>query len=390
MDLFTKQDFLRLGEIHDQHCISIYISTHRLGGDEAELQDRTAFKNQLKEVKRKLKDYKLTQSEIENYTKPLNDLLDKENFWRTLSDSLVVFLYGGELSYYAVPLKLTDCNYVADHLYLKPLAPMVNRHARFFIMVLSLGNMRFFDASEHTITEVNIEGLIPRDMEESQLLSVDENQKQLQWRSQQGEPAQNSMFHGHGAGNESEKKLQIQKYFQEIDRGLMEMLHDEKAPLVVAGVDYLFPIFKDACNYKNLYDHHLVGNFDVVHPSEIHNRVWDLIENDFKADIDKKKEKYHELLKVDRAAYQLEEVIPGSIVGRTDTLFLEKNRNIWGSYKENDHSITIDQEKDINNACLLNKSAVNTIKNGGEVYILDPENMPEDVSAAAIFRYEMK
>jgi hypothetical protein len=390
MDLFTKQDFLRLAEVHNQHCVSIYISTHRLGGDEAELQDRTAFKNQLKEVKRKLKDYKLTDREIENYTKPLNDLLDRENFWRKLSDCLAVFLDGSEVSYYTIPLEISESNYVADHLYLKPLAPLVNRHARFFIMVLSLGNMRFFDASEYNITEVNIEGLIPRGMEESQLLAADENQQQLQWRSQHGEPQQGAMFHGHGGGNESEKKQQIQKYFQEIDRGLMEMLHDEKAPLIVAGVDYLFPIFKDACNYKNLYDHHLVGNFDVIQPSEIHNRVWDLIKNDFKADLEKKKEKYHELLKVDRAAYQLEEVIPGSIVGRTDTLFLEKDRNVWGSYDESSHSITIDEEKNINNACLLNRSAINTIKNGGEVYILDPANMPEDVSTAAIFRYEMK
>lgn len=390
MDLFTKQDFLRLGEIHDQHCISIYIPTHRLGGDEAELQDRTAFKNQLKEVKRKLQDYQLSESQIEAYTKPLNDLMDRENFWRNLSDCLAVFLYGGEISYYTIPLQINEGNYIADHLYLKPLAPLVNRHARFFILVLSLGNMRFFDASEYTITEVNIEGLIPRGMEESQLISVDENQQQLQWRSQQGEPDQASMFHGHGAGNESEKKQQIQKYFQEINKGLMEMLHDENAPLVVAGVGYLFPIFKDVCNYKNLYDHHLVGNFNVIQPSEIHDRVWDLIGNDFKANLDKKKEKYHELLKVDRAAYQLEEVIPGSIVGRTDTLFLEKERNVWGSYDESNHTITIDENKNISNACLLNKSAINTIKNGGEVYILDPAKMPEDVSAAAIFRYEMK
>lgn len=390
MDLFTKQDFLQLADIHDKHCISIYIPTHRLGGDEAELKDMTAFKNQLKDVKRKLKDYNLTDTEIAQYTKPLDQLLEREDFWRRLSDTLAVFLHDNELKYFLLPIKIKENNYVADHFYLKPLAPMVNRHTRFFIMVLSLGKMRFFDASEHTVTEVNIEGLIPREMQETIALYFGDNQKQLQWRSQAGEPDQGAMYHGHGAGTDSEKKKFIEKYFREIDRGLMEMLHDEQAPLVIAGVDYLYPMYKAVNNYKYLYNHHLMGNFDEMQAGELHARAWDLIKDDTRADLNKKKDRYHELLKVDKAAYQLEEVIPGSIVGRTETLFLERDKNVWGKYDAANHTIRMEDKKEIQNACLLNKSAIGTIQNGGEVYLLDPANMPDDVTAAAIFRYEMK
>lgn len=390
MDLFTKQDFLRLAEIHDKHCISIYIPTHRFGGEPAEMQDRTTFKNQLKEVKQKLKNYKLSEPEINSYLKPLEDLLQREDFWRKLSDSLVVFLYGGNMEYYMLPAEVKAENYVADHLYLKHLAPLTNSKSRFFVLVLSLGKMRFFDASEHNITEVNIEGLLPREIEESILVDMDDPKKQLQRRSPQGEPTQGASFHGQGESNAQDKKVQIEKYFREINEGLMEMLHDEKAPLVVAGVDYLFPIYKSANTYKNLYDHHLVGNFDQISPSELHNRVWDLIKDDMKADLDKKRDRYHELLKVDKAAYQLEEVIPGSIVGRTEILFLQKDSHVWGKYNASDNSVVIDEEKSIQNADLLNISAIDTIKNGGEVYLLDPAKMPDDVAAAAIFRYEMK
>lgn len=390
MDLFKKQDFLKLADVHDKHCISIYIPTHRASGDNEELQDMNNFKNQLKEVKRKLQDYNLSTSEIEDYTKPLTEFLEKEAFWRRLSDGLAVFLHGDELIYYLLPENFESYNYVADHFYLKPLAPFTSSNERFFIMVLSLGNMRFFDASAHTLTEVDIEGLIPRDMEETIALVSDENQQALQWRSQHGEPVQGAMFHGHGGGNESEKKIDILKYFREIDRGLMEMLHDEKAPLIVVGVDYLFPLYKEANNYKYLYDHHLVGNFDVTSPQEIHDRVWDLVKDDFQADIEKKRDLYNELKTVDKASDKYEEVIPGSIVGRTDTLFLQKNKNVWGKYDATDHTVKLEEEKTTANACLLNKAAIGTIRNSGEVYLLEESKMPDYVNAAAIFRYEMK
>lgn len=390
MDLFKKQDFLNLADVHDKNCISIYIPTHRASGDNEELQDMTNFKNQIKEVKRKLQSYNLSESEIEKYTKPLNDFLDREVFWRKLSDGLVVFLHGDELKYYTLPRHFETFNYVGDHFYLKPLAPLVSYNERFFIMVLSLGKMRFFDASAHTITEVDIEGLIPREMEETIALVGQENQQDLQWRSQHGEPVQGAMFHGHGGGNESQKKDDILKYFREIDKGLMEMLHDEKAPLIIVGVDYLFPLYKEANNYKYLFDHYLTGNFDETKAEEIHSRVWDLVKDDFGADLEKKRDKYNELKTVNKASDNYEDVIPGSINGRTETLFLQKNKNVWGKYDSTKNTVQIEEEKSTTNTCLLNMAAIGTIRNGGEVYLLDDHNMPDYVNAAAIFRYEMQ
>ena len=390
MEIFNKKDFLNLADVHDKHCVSIYIPTHRGGGDEGELKDRTLFKNQLKEVKRKLKEYSLTENEISAYVKPLEDFLDQESFWRKLSDTLAVFLHDKELTYHLLPIQVEEMNYVADHFFLTPLSPILNRNSRFFIMVLSLGKMRFFDATQHTLTEVEMEGLIPREIEESILVNADDNEKQLQWRSNVGEPSQAAMYHGHGAGNDSEKKEQILSYFREIDKGIMEMLHDEKAPLIIAGVDYLFPIYKEANNYKYLYKENLSGNFDEVQPAELHSRIWELIKDDMEADITSKKERYHELLSADKAAYKLEEVIPGSIVGRTETLFIEKNKHVWGNFNAENHSIKIDEEKFMKSACILNRSAIGTIRNGGEVFILEKDEMPDKVTAAAIFRYEMK
>ena len=46
-------------------------------------------------------------------------------------------------------------------------------------------------------------------------------------------------FHGHGVGQGVEAKTDILRDFHKVDEALQEVLRDEEAPLVLAGVDYL-------------------------------------------------------------------------------------------------------------------------------------------------------
>src|SRR5437764_12746936 len=52
-----------------------------------------------------------------------------------------------------------------------------------------------------------------------------------------------SIFYGQGVGH-NDSKDHLLRYFQQIDRGLYELLRDESAPMVLAGVEYLFPIYQ--------------------------------------------------------------------------------------------------------------------------------------------------
>jgi hypothetical protein len=52
-----------------------------------------------------------------------------------------------------------------------------------------------------------------------------------------------SIFHGHGMASADDPKDYISHYFQQVDAGLRDLLRDEQALLVLAGVDYLLPIY---------------------------------------------------------------------------------------------------------------------------------------------------
>ena len=68
-------------------------------------------------------------------------------------------------------------------------------------------------------------------------------------------------YHGHGVGKDDAKDgLLI--YLRAIDRSLQTVLKGETAPLVVAAVDYLLPLFRQVCHYPHVVPTCIAGSPD--------------------------------------------------------------------------------------------------------------------------------
>lgn len=50
-NLISRIDFTRLAKIHDQHCVSIYVPTHRAGEEVDKKQGQLLLKNRIKNLK---------------------------------------------------------------------------------------------------------------------------------------------------------------------------------------------------------------------------------------------------------------------------------------------------------------------------------------------------
>lgn len=385
MDIFKKKTFLKLAGVHSPHCVSIYLPTDR-SGDKNRDKNKIRLKNRLKDAVAQLSGFGMEKYEAEGYLKPAYDLVDADpEFWGHQSDGLAIFLHNGQMEHYILPFNFDEITYVADHLYLQPLAGMLQDQGRHFIMTLSVNHIRFFEATRHTITPVTMEGLIPESLTEA--VGEDVVQKSLQFRSREtGEGG--SKFHGHGSGSDSEKKVELVKFFRQMDDGMMEMLHDESAPLVVACVDYLFPLFQEATTYKHLKGKHISGNHDQTDPLLLKELAWNVVREDFDSKGEEARKRYEEFLSAGRASFNIEEVIPATIGGRTDALFLKKDAHIWGKYIPGENKVAVEDANRIGNTDLLNKAAIETVRNGGSVYLVDEENMPDKSSEVnAVFRY---
>jgi hypothetical protein len=384
MALITRKEFEELANVQRPFSISIFIPTHRAGMETIEQQDRLVFKNQLREVEGKLEARGLKERDISILLKPAVDLLNDTGFWRRQSDGLAVFLAKDYFQYHTLPVHFESFNYLSNEFYLKPLMPLFTGNGRFFLLALELQDLKFFECTRYSVTEINVKDLTPERLEE--VVGYDYRQKFLQSRSQAGGQA-GAIFHGHGEGKD-ERKNEIQRFFRAIDKGLMKILHDEDPPMIFVGQEYLFGIYKEINSYKNLFE-----KFIPVNPHDkdvlwLHERAWELLQPSFEEEKTAKIEQFGQFHDTSRTSFDIAEVVPAAISGRIDTLFVRNRSDIWGVYNLSENAVIVEETPTATNLSLLNLAAVQTFLNGGKVYLMEEEEMPVPVSEVnALFRY---
>src|SRR5690606_29491119 len=83
----------------------------------------------------------------------------------------------------------------------------------------------------------------------------------------------------------------------------------------------------------------------------------------------------------------VEDVIPAAHYGRVSQLFAVKDEHIWGRFDEMDNLLTTHEEQEAGDECLVDKSVIKTLLNGGEVFLVPAERMPARSRLAATMRY---
>ncbi|MDZ7741124.1 MAG: hypothetical protein U5Q03_05075 [Bacteroidota bacterium] len=381
---FNKRLFEELADFHEPHCVSIFIPTHRAGQEVNQGLDRKALKNELKKAKNKLGNYKLAEKEIDACLQPATALLEEKDFWNYQSDGLAIFISKDFFEYFNLPVYFESFTYVSDHFYLKPLVPLFNEGGNFYILALSLHDVKLFEGKPYQIDEIVVDDLLPERLEE--VVGFDYKQKYLQFREGQA-GSEKTMFHGHGEGKD-EKKEEVLKFFRAVNQGIMKVLHDKNAPLVIAAVDYLIPIYLEANEYKNVAKEHIKGNPEHTDAPLLYEKAMQILHTYFNSNKQEKIESYERELSRKKAAFKEEEVIQAAINGRVDTLFVRNRSSLWGNFEKESNSIRREDKSSLHAVDLLNLAAVETLLKGGEVYLLEEQEMPESSSKAnAILRF---
>jgi hypothetical protein len=384
MKIISKDKFKQLAKVNKINCISIFIPTHRTGEEVNQMIDQKTLKNRLKTLEKDPALKQLTDNEKEKLFKPVNDLIEDYEFWQHQSDGLAIFLNQDEFHYYTLPVYFEEFSYVSDHFYLKPLVPYINDSAKFYLLALSLKGAKFFEGFAHQIDEIEMDDLFPSSFEDS--VGHDYEEKNLQFHT--GKAGNDTaMYHGHGKGKEDEK-TEIEKFFRDINNGLMKFLHDKDAPLVLATVDYLVPLYKEVNEYKYLADEFIPGNPVHEDATLLHEKARDILAEHFDGKRNEKIAAFEQALADAKASFKEEEIVPAAINQRVDTLFVRNREDLWGIFDKDQNKALIRDEKSEQNVCLLNLATVHTILNGGDVFLLDADDLPEPASKLnAIFRY---
>lgn len=390
MEILTKENIRILAQEFGKNLISLYLPTHRVGREMQ--QDPVRLKNILTKARERLQARGLRKPEIHHLLKSADNLLLDSYFWQHQSDGLAVFVTTKYMNYYRLPLKFEELLMIGERFHLKPLLPLLARNGHFYVLALSQKQVRLFEGSLYSIDEIKLDDT-PTSLHEA--LRFEDPERQLQYHTGTSSPghagARPALFHGQGV-SEDDSKTNLLRYFQKINQGLMELLGNEVAPLVLAGVEYLLSIYKKANNYPNMVQDFIEGNPDDISAAALHQQAWDIVEPIFHRDQQQAETHYHELIGSDSnlASNHFKSIIPAAYHGRVDTLFVALGEQLWGSFDASTNTVELHQEFHPGDQDLLDFAAVQTLLNGGKVYALDPDDMPDEAPLSSIFRYTLE
>jgi hypothetical protein len=361
------------------------MTTHRAGVEIQ--QDPIRLKNLLGEAEEVLVTMGLRSPEAGELLEPAQELLGDYEFWQHQSDGLAIFLSLKLFRAYRFPLEFDELVVVTDRFHVKPLLPLLSGDGRLYVLALSQNEVRLLQGTRYSVGEIDLEG-VPKSLAEA--LRHDDPEKQFQFHTQtqtpggQGDRA--AVFHGHGVVSEEDKE-NILRFFQKVDRDLQDVLSDEEAPLVLAGVEYLLPIYAKANTHPHLLSHGIEGNPEALSWEELHERAWAIVQPRFQKAQLEAIAQYEQLVSTEQASHDIRTIVPAAHYGRVDTLFVAVGLQRWGAFDPQTNTIDIHGEEEPGDEDLLDLAAVQTLLHGGEVYALEPTEVPDGVPLAAVFRY---
>ncbi len=382
MDALSLPDLKELSRHGGGPLVSFYMPTQRFGPD-SQLENVGHLKNLLKTAATDLAAAGVRQADADTLLEPVRRLAEDRPFWLRAEEGLALFADGG-LRFFRLPVAPSEAVFVADRFYLRPLLSLLGSDRHYYLLTLSQKHARLLRGTASQLEEVTL-GDAPASLAEA--LKWDNFEKRsLQFHTgTTGAPGgrRPAVFHGSG---EPDPKDEIVRYFRGIDHALHELIHDE-APLVLAGVDYLLPLYREVNTYPALASDVMSGNPDSLGDVDLHRRSLAIAAKSFAAGRTEAADRVDDLWATPRATSDPETFVPAAIHGRIEALFVSSEATVWGSVNESADVVSVSPVRQEGDEDLLDLAALRTILAGGDVFSVPRTEMPRDTAAVALLRY---
>lgn len=359
-------------------AVSMLAPTIRSGKERR--QNEIRLKNLISEAETKL--LRMGDVAAAELLAPARDILGDSDALRHPQDGVAIYLAPEFSLIETVPFELPERIDIGRRFHITPLLPAILDDTGFHLLVVSSNEVRLFAGNRFKLLEETPDTL-PTDLRSA--LRIDEFVSSLQQHSLSGGDG-GAMFHGQGGSDpDVRKRDELLEYFYRLDKAVDEFLTPESGPLVFAGVDYLFPLYRQANSVEQLFGEPLTGNFDGVDAEELHRQVWPLLEPHFSERDREPLTEFGMLRHQNLASDDLQEIIRAARSGRAENLFIGEGAAVPGRIDVSSGQVHCGEFDDGED--LINYAALHVLRTGGEVRLISEDELPTDSPCAAIFRY---
>jgi hypothetical protein len=384
MEILTRELIKELLAIDQSPCLSLFMTTHRSHPEN--LQDPIRFKNLLKQLEESLLQ-KYSADEAKKHIEPLEALGNDNDFWNHTSEGLAILSTVGLFKAIRLPIPIEELAVVADSFHTKPLRQYLQSTDRYYVLGLSLHDIRLFEGNRHSLTEVELNAGTPKTITEA--LGDELTDKYSTVASYGGTGGENSSMH-HGQGGRSEEtEIDAERFFRVVANTIYEQYSKPSGwPLILAALPEHHNLFQKVSNNPLLLSNGIAMNPSSVSPDKLVTLAWEIMEPEYNMKLDSFVSRFEQARANGKGSDDYKEVAVAAVEARVDTLIVEADRIIPVRITNLVTGNT--QKKDLINPKvddLLDDMGELVLKMGGQVMVLPAEKMPSQTGLAAIFRY---
>lgn len=384
MKTVTKELIQTLLSVETAPCLSLYMPTHRSHPENK--QDVIRFKSLVKKLEESLL-LKYSDSETQKYLEPYEKISQDTEFWNNTLDGLAVFNSDELHEVVFLHQTVNELAIVADSFHTKPIRQFLQLIEHYYILGLSLNEFKMYEGTKNSITEIQLEPLIPHTITEA--LGDELTEKHSTVESYGGVGGDSTgMHHGHG-GKSEESEIDSERFFRFVAGIVQEHFTKPTGlPLILASLPEHHSIFHKVNKNPNLLEKSISVNPTSVSKEKLLSLAWEILEPEFDNTMNKLLDRFENSRAQNKGSDVIKDVVVAAVEGRVDSLFIEADRII--AVRITNLITGNTQKRDLNNPKvddLLDDLGELVIKMGGNVIVLPLDKMPSDTGLAAIFRY---
>ena len=369
IDLPSRAEIMKLADVRDAACVSIYVSTTPL--TEATKVDRIELKNLLKDAVAQMAAVDTGKRAVLAIEAAVGEIIEDDAFWALQANSLAIFATPQDIRTFRLPSKLQSQVEVSDRFHIKPLLRAVTFPHDAYVLAIGMGAVRlievFADLPPHVVA---VSGL-PKDMADA-----------LGRRS-------HTERTGAMSGQSTHESALLARYARAVDEALRPVLSGHERPLIVAAAEPLGSVYRSISSYVHTAADIIPGSADHTPEHELAAAARAILDKVYADEVAAVRALYAEREGQGRATQDIAQAARAATFGAIDTLLVDIEETVVGTVSDSDGTVTFAKVAGAGNYGIVDEIAQRALKSGARVLSVRKADIPGGAQLAAILRYAL-
>jgi hypothetical protein len=364
---FSANDIHELLNLDAEPCVSVSMAFAEPGVDYH--QNQLRFTQLLDQLQSVLQSGGHSPELAQACMKPLQALLEDDDFWSNRSGSLAIYINERVSSIYELPGRIEDAVHIANCFQIRPLLPLLEADTECALLAVNLGGASLYALDHLAIRELELNGA-PTSARD---FLVEGERAGTQRHGGPGEGSGSGQFFGHGEEDRN-RELATDRYLSELASAVDGVLANSNRHLLLAGESSVLGELRSKLKYPKVLEQVLDGNPRQKSAAQLHEESLPLLEPFLREVRDAILTDIRRRQATDGAAVadDLKEILTAAGDGAVDSLFVRADYRESGSYKAEARELELSEDGND----LANQAALLTLANGGRVYEADATELP--------------